>query len=210
MLFKKEYDNSLWLILSSGKFDSEYCEDFIKGIPGYLFSLMYQSFVWYQTYKKNPDKGFTGLDEILNRKIKNEDGLIYWYSINPQTGELEIGETLDTGEDYFNTSVIRLMPMSNEDINSLDKYEGKVLGEYNYVYHVTHGEEYEAVVLDEAVEFTLEKTIFNKYIVETCDILPFHKIRKRLADIDNIPEAISKDDLKVERASIKKLLRTKK
>lgn len=193
MLFNREYDDSLWLLLSGGKVNIDWILSFVNCIPEELLDSFQKSFSFYLEYKEK--HGTMEIQEKLSNKVRTEDDMIYWYSIDEESGILEIGETFTNEEEYINSQVIRLYPLDVERLKKMQTYEELVLGEYIYAYIVNRDEDYENVVVDESLEFSLIKYPFNKLKVETTEILPRYRQRKRTVNVESIPSNITKGDL---------------
>ena len=165
MVFGRYYDMTLWLMSSGCK--KEDIINFIENIPEEFLKKIQKSLLIYQYYLVGNRDAYMQDDEFeLSGSIRTAGDMSYWYSINIETGAIDMGEGIDDGEDYYDTFQMTLYPLKRKHYMNLENFEEHLLGDASYNFSEEN--------LDDLVKiFDMDYMNFNLFR------LPFGIMRKR-------------------------------
>lgn len=207
MIFNREYDNALFLVLSGLKENRSLIRQFVSEMPEELYKKICNAMKIYDMYGStnsndiNIENGAFTLCRISETSKKNPLST-YSYSIDIETGALEI-ESLFTFEDnLINKLKLVLYPLSYKDYERMEKRENVKLG-YVCDTYIEDG-----VSSSEITSYELVKNPFNNYYVFSHD-LTSNTMQCTGVKMNNLPHNIEMQDLK-DSVVLKKLLRNKR
>lgn len=127
MIFGKNYDSSLWLILVSDKDNREEIIKFIKDIPKELYVKLMDSMIKYQEII-NVDGEFKGRKALLCGEFVDDKMDLYSFYINLDDGMLSLCRSvLNKYQRYYIDIEVSLIPCKLDD--NLGFLDGKLIGE---------------------------------------------------------------------------------
>ena len=155
MIFDRYYDMTLWL-MSSGK-KKEDIVRFIENIPEELLEKIQKTLLLYQGYLVGDREAYMQDEEFqLSGSIKTTGDMLYWYSLNAETGALDMGEGIDDGEEHYDTFQITLYPFKRKHYMNLENFEEHLLGDISYNFA-------EEMILDDIKLFDFDYMNFNLF-----------------------------------------------
>ena len=196
MIFGRYYDIALWMI-SSGNM-SHLIIDVLGNIPDSMLNEIRKSLLLYPQFFScgNNDK------LKLNGKFRTSGDMLYWYSINPDTGALDLGECIDDGEECYNTFQMTLYPLRRKNYMNMESFSEYLLGDisYNYVEEFISDD---MMLFDfDTMKFELVKYPFNIMMLCSGETTSYDKninsIKNRynIVNVSNIPKDYNLPDLR--------------
>ena len=195
MVFNKDYDMSLWLILSGNKKTRKMVADFIRDIPEELYQKIHKSLVMYEVYDSDAKDIFLGDSDLLylqENVIECEDKL-YWYCIDMITGTLQIRKTFVIDGDLMNTIKFILYPIKKVDYENLKNSENISLG---ILFDTFIAIDSNDISCSYSISFDLVKKLFGRLAVDSFDYSLYRKY-VNLVNVDMLPENFDLRDLAV-------------
>ena len=155
MIFGKYYDKSLW-IMTAGKRKDEIL-DFIENIPEEFIGQIQKALILYQhcfVRKKNT----LDVEKInLTGELITSGDMVYWYSVDKETGALDMGEYIQDGEDRYSTFQMTLHPLKRRHYESMESFDERLLGDISYNYAEQYYAEDLVAVESDTIEYSLIK-----------------------------------------------------
>lgn len=102
MIFSKEFDKALWLILYGDKRNREKIEDFVRSIPCVLYKDIHKCLVKFYEYQRKNVSIFDR-DEDIRRECVVADSFgiyTYYFVVNFVVGTLSVGRIIDRDRDF--------------------------------------------------------------------------------------------------------------
>lgn len=126
MIFDKNYDKSLWLILMSDKDNREEIIKFIKNIPKELYVKLNTALKKYYEFESNV-KGDSIRDFILCGEVVDDKQDIYSFYIEPKDGTLNLAKHVLNNFQYYYCSVeLFLVPYGLDE--NLEIFNKQLIG----------------------------------------------------------------------------------
>lgn len=143
MIFNKNYDRSLWLMLSGDEVNRSKIAEVITNIP-------YELYEQIRKLIENYNIGITEPKEIYYEKDNMK------YSVNISNGELSIN-IVKSDKTQNETIKLFIFPVEEDEISKMEMHTGKHLGGFSYT--LTAGNIF--AIGGELEEYDIEKTIFG-------------------------------------------------
>lgn len=126
MIFDKNYDKSLWLILMNDKDNREEIIKFIKNIPKELYVKLNAALKKYYEFESSA-KGDSISDFILCGEVVDSNQDIYSFYINPKDGVLNLAKHVLNKFQYYYCSVeLFLVPYGLDE--NLEIFNKQLIG----------------------------------------------------------------------------------
>lgn len=139
MLFGKNYDKTLWLLLSSSKKRRKKMEKFLSSIPAEFYNLIKDKISKYEEYEKNKVK-FSDRDEKhLMGVYTSENGLIYQVNIDSNNGMLTIVVKSITSSRNVKKVIFSMSLLPYNLCDKMECFDKKNIGEFFYQDGVVSG-----------------------------------------------------------------------
>ena len=134
----------------------------------------------------------------LSGEVKTIGDMKYWYMINPQTGALDLGESLDDGEEEYDFFQMTLYPFDGQKVMGMESFDDTLIGDIAYNYEEQYIGEQLYVSGCDSMEFHLVKLPFGKMAVNSFQSqYPYRKSRYNLINMERIPSNYSVSDLSI-------------
>lgn len=211
MIFNEDYDRSLWLILSGNKNNRERIANFIKEIPEELYKQIRKSLLRYREYL-NKNRGILVCDREpieFSGEFETAGDMLYWYSIDAVTGELEIGKGIKVEKEVLDVFQLTLYPLTKRQYRKMTTLNDYLLGEiiFNYTEEEINGEI--CLVDSDSAEFKLITLPFDKTIVKSFESFPYMRDRFGFVDVKSSSQDYSISDLS-NKDRLNRLVRSKR
>lgn len=198
MIFDKNYDKILWLILKGNKDNRERILEFIGSIPNHFLIKIQNTIKEYEEYKLDNNN-------LVKKNFNGEwfDGEKYLYHFNIDKDS----DTLFVGRNIFKYGIVNndfgLLLTNDIDFKIIDNFCEYLIGKVSYDYELIN--DGSKVIQGEytSVDYKLLNVIFGNVIVTSNKNRIFFKDRMNFVDTDKIPDDYNLDN-------IKKLFRGKK
>lgn len=208
MVFDKNYDNTLWLVLMGDKNNRDVIMEFIKSIPANFLYTIQNTLLEYNRYlleNENvpvKDRSY----RAFNGDIYGSDGYLYSFNIDISSNTLSLFRNAYRYGLYFNDFELVLFPYNM--ISQLVDFSKCMIAELNYDYdQINTGSQ---VLLGDCtnVYYNLVKLPFGSVLSSLNNDLFLFKKRISLVDTENIPVDYNVSDMNNDR--INKLVKSKK
>lgn len=185
MIFNKDYDMSLWLILSGDKEKRRMMASFIKELPEELLKSVREALKEFGDIDKQV---FMGDTDITRDKS-------YWYCIDKDTETLEVGRSFVVSECEIENLHFILYPARKEEFEMISRDSGIMLGIF-YDYFVGRYPDGEMYTIDFDLEsYDLVKSSFNNFLVKSGDMLSRNRKKFTSVKINMELDNLSVDNL---------------
>lgn len=202
MIFDKDFDRTLWMILSADKKNRNRITEFIRSIPSELYQKIQKSISVYKEYESSErfDSGY--LDEtLLSGNYETHDRILYWYELDDDFGSLELGYSVYNGEKYEEAFELTLEPYNNK----IEYFEDECIG--NLDYDITESG-YTSTCNE--IEYNMVKTPFGIFVVSMLeDKNDKEKLGINRVNLRNMPDEMFMTDFS-HKDSINRLIRKKR
>lgn len=199
MIFDKEFDKSLWMILSADKKNRNKIVEFIRSIPERLQEEIKKSISIYREYEMDDDSVCLD-DSLLNGNYETQDRILYWYEYDDDFGSLELGYSVYNGERYEEAFELTLEPCGNK----IEYFEDEYIG--NLEYDITQSG---YITTCSEIEYNMIKTPFGTFVVSMLDDRNNkEKLGISRVNLRNMPDEMFMTDLN-NNDSVKRLVRRK-
>lgn len=200
MIFNKEYDKTLWLILSKNSDNRTLIINFLKTVPKELFDGLHEVL-----------KNTEGLpDECEPIYVKVNKDLSYWYCVDKETEILEVGREFSIlGEktEIFHLILYPLRKMEYEEMNNGDSIPLGII--YNYFVGKNNYEE-RSVFDFELLSFDLKKSLLGSFKVNTNDLLRNRGSKYSFVNVKRELENFNINDLENKRSLRRVIIKKKR
>ena len=192
MIFDRNYDNILWLLIDGDKNNRDIIINFIKSIPSELLIKIQEAILEYNNYKLDKEnKDYVG----FNGDMYDKNGNLYSFNIDDDSDVLRLSRSTYNYGKYYND--FDLVLSSYNDIDQLSGYSKVILGYLSYNYkHVIYDN---SVCLGDCttINYDLVKLPFGSIVVSFNEDLLF-KRRIGVVDTDNLNKDYTIDNVRDE------------
>lgn len=202
MIFDKNYDDVLWLLIEGDRNNRDIIINFIKSIPNELLVKIQNTILEYNSYKLSKENndyiGFYG-------EMYDKNGDLYSFNIDEDSDVLKLSRSTYNYGKYYNN--FNLVLSSYNDINQLSDYSKVILGCLSYNYkHVIYDN---SVCLGDCtkIKYDLVKLPFGNILVSSNGDLLF-KRRISVVSTDKLGNDYTIED--VRDGKINNLVRSRK
>lgn len=208
MIFNKEYDMSLLMMLASNNKSRRKIAEFIKEYPEDLIYRIHHSLEKYNDYL---NENLLIMDMELtdfNGSVILDDNVSYWYCVDVFNGALELGRTSNMGEGKSDVFQLSLSMFNRDDYESNKYFQEMYLGTVTSSFVKNDVNDNKGVIDLYSTYFSVIKTPFDRVVIKSND---FSDDKNRYCSIDfsTIIEEYDNDILK-NSDSLNHLVRRKK
>lgn len=143
MIFGKQYDESLFIMMAGDKKNRGKILEFVKSIPEELHQQIKEAIDKYMEYEKTDIELLDGEDFFINGSYLDGDNFRYWFNIDMLIGSLTIGKCFQTDNGYIRVIEISLLRGGNYDALSIGgkQWIGNVVDDFKENGYVTSFED---------------------------------------------------------------------
>lgn len=203
MIFDKNLDKALWLLLSADRKNSEKVVNFINIIPEELKEQIQEKIKIYNEYKMNGNKNFS----FLCGDCEIDNKLLFWFEIDTYFGELEMGYMESNCGIY--KDVFKMTLLLDENLSLIDNFGKKNIGRIEYDIHTNKIDNVGSIVESSENSYDLYKTPLGYMIVYSVDNDKGVKHYMKIINILDMPEELFIDDIK-DMSDVKRLVKERK
>lgn len=193
MIFNKDYDKMLWLILKNDKGNRERILEFIKSIPSDFLVKIQDTIKEYEEYKLSDDKHLKMRN--FNGKFYDGEKYLYHFSIDKDRDTLFVGRNAFKYGKIFNDFGLLLFNGSNvNQINTFDEY---VIGNISFDYELINDGMRIVQGKYTFIDYKLLDVMLGKVIVTSNRDWIMFKNRMVFVDINNVPDNYNLGDVNI-------------
>lgn len=207
MIFDKDYDKALWMMLKVDKRNRERIAGFIRSIPDTLIREIQESFFKVQAKRENYNLFNDMSSTNFSGQYESHDKILYWFNISMDFNSLDMGYSIFNGINYEKAFEITLI--SNKDLNLLENFDEEWLGSIEYDIHGVTVDDKVYFIGSSMNEYNFVKTPFGIFIVNINNKKTFKQRGINKFNIDDIPEEIFREDIN-SRCNVNRLVRSRK
>lgn len=201
MIFGRYYDMALWLMSYGCK--KQGIINFIENIPEEFLKKIQKSLLIYQHYLVGDRDAYMQDGEFdLSDSIRTPGDMLYWYSINIETGAIDMGEAIDDGEGYYDTFQMTLYPLKRKHYMNLENFEEHLLGDASYNFFEENIDDLVKIFDFDYMNFNLFRLPFGIMLLRSGETSSYYKNGKvernryNFLSIRDIPKDYTIGDLK--------------
>lgn len=199
MIFDKNYDRTLWLMLKGDKDNRKIILEFIKLIPNHFLVKIQNTIKEYEEYKLDDNK------ELKKKNFNGEwyDGEKYLYHFNIDKDN----DTLFVGRNVFKYGMFNndfgLLLVNDIDVSIMENFCEYLIGKVSFNYELINDGIRIVQGKYTSIDYKLLNVVLGNVMVTSSRDRILFKNRMGFVDTDNIPDNYNLDD-------VNRLVRNKK